>query len=89
MAELQQAFLSLPPITRSLLALTGAVTLPPLLGLVSPYNIVFYWPAIRGKLQLWRLISPFFYAGESLRRPLLLLVFLLPLSVWARQYVIG
>lgn len=64
MAELLQAFKSLPPITRSLLALTGAVTIPPLLGLFTPYNIVFYWPAIRYKYQLWRFISPFFYAGE-------------------------
>lgn len=63
MADLQQAFMSLPPITRSLLALTAGVTIPPLLGLVKPYAIVFYWPAIRYKYQLWRLISPFFYAG--------------------------
>jgi len=64
MAELRQAFFSLPPITRTLLALTGAVTIPPLLGLFTPYNIVFYWPAIRHKFHIWRLISPFFYAGE-------------------------
>ena len=65
MAELQQAFLSLPPVTRSLLALTAGVTIPPLLGLVKPYAIVFYWPAIRYKYQIWRFISPFFYAGVS------------------------
>lgn len=63
MSELGQAFMSLPPITRTILGMTGGVTIPPLLGLISPYQIVFFWPAIRHKFQLWRLITPFFYAG--------------------------
>lgn len=63
MADLQRAFLSLPPVTRTILAGTTAVTLPCLLALVSPYRIVFIWSAIRHRFELWRLVTPFFYAG--------------------------
>lgn len=66
MADLQRAFLSLPPVTRTLLAGTAAVTLPTMLALVSPYQVIWYWPAIRYKLQLWRIVTPFFYAGSGI-----------------------
>jgi len=64
MAELRQGYLSVPPVTRSLLTATAAVTLPPLLGLLSPYRIIFSLPLVRQRLELWRLVTPFFYAGE-------------------------
>lgn len=66
MADLQRAFLSLPPVTRTLLAGTAVVTVPPLLALVSPYQLIWHWPAIRYKFQLYRIITPFFYAGGGL-----------------------
>ena len=66
MADLQRAFLSLPPVTRTVLAGVAAVTLPPMLALVSPYQLIFYWPAIRHKFQLWRLVTPFLYAGSGI-----------------------
>ena len=65
MADLQRAFLAMPPVTRTLLAGTAAVTLPTMLALVSPYQIIFHWPLIR-RLQLWRLVTPFFYAGSGI-----------------------
>jgi len=66
MAELREGYFSIPPVTRTLVTATAVVTLPCLLALVSPYQVVFYLPAIRQKLQLWRLITPFFYAGSGL-----------------------
>lgn len=62
MADIQQAFMSLPPVTRTLLAGTGLTTLPTALAILSPYLIVFDTVGLR-KLQLWRLVTPFFYAG--------------------------
>lgn len=39
------------------------VTLSVNFQVISAYQIVFSWPAIKSKFELWRLMTPFCYAG--------------------------
>lgn len=69
------AFKALPPVTRTLLLATAACTVPVLLALASVYPLVFIPNKIFGKMELWRLVTPFFYGGRGI--PLVFDVFLL------------
>lgn len=59
----QQWFQSLPIITQYWFGSSIIVTLAGNLGMVAPLKLIFYWPAIRYELQVWRLITPFLYVG--------------------------
>jgi Derlin-2/3 len=55
----------IPPVTRTLLFGTLAVTVPSLIKLVNPYYFLLWWPHIVRRWQVWRLVTPFFFAGTS------------------------
>jgi len=63
------------PVTASLCVATLAVTLPPILQIVSPYPFFFSVPAITKGFQVWRLITPFFFGSSGL--PLVFDLFML------------
>lgn len=65
----------IPPVTRTMIFATLAVTLPGLLQIMSPYVFFLWWPAITGKFQIWRLFTSFFYGGSGIQ--LLFDIFLL------------
>ncbi|KAI8988814.1 Derlin [Pilobolus umbonatus] len=59
--ELAEWYYSIPPITKALFTLSIATTVLPAIGLVSPSSLILYWPSVRDRLQLWRLVTCFFY----------------------------
>ncbi|KXS22031.1 DER1-domain-containing protein [Gonapodya prolifera JEL478] len=59
--EAREWFLSLPVVTRTLVALYAGVTLAGNLGIVSPYNLILEREALLRRLQLWRVVTPFFF----------------------------
>ncbi|KAI9602809.1 hypothetical protein H4Q26_002110 [Puccinia striiformis f. sp. tritici PST-130] len=67
MAEIINELKKIPIITRTLLGLSLAVTGPVSLGLLNPYYILFSTRHIFQKFQLWRIITPFFFAGSGLQ----------------------
>ncbi|KAN0060079.1 hypothetical protein ACQY0O_008052 [Thecaphora frezii] len=56
----------IPPVTRALLGATGAVTLPCLLAIMSPYRIALIWPLVTRNYQLHRILTSFFYGGSGI-----------------------
>lgn len=60
---LQQWFKSLPIITRYWFGATMVVTLSVNFNIISAYQILFSWAAIKSKFELWRLLTPFCYVG--------------------------
>ncbi|KAH8918103.1 DER1-domain-containing protein [Atractiella rhizophila] len=75
MADLRAQLNLIPPVTRVLLISCLAVTLPLILGPTSGSWVFFSWPRISANWELWRLISPFFFAGKGI--PLLFNLFIL------------
>lgn len=67
MAEILAEIKKIPIVTRTLLGLSLAVTGPVSLGLINPYYILFSTRHIIDKLELWRIITPFFFAGSGLQ----------------------
>ena len=57
----------IPPVTRTLLFATAAVTLPALLKLANPYLYLLWWPAVLKKGQVWRLFTAFFLGGGDIQ----------------------
>lgn len=54
-----------PPITRTYLAGIVAVSLPPLLYLISPISLINYWDyTLRG--EIWRPLTAFLFGGSGL-----------------------
>ncbi len=53
----------IPPVTRYMLAATGAVTLPCLLAITSPYRFALFWPLVTRKFHIHRIFTSFFYGG--------------------------
>jgi hypothetical protein len=47
----------IPLVTRTLVLGTLGVTLAAKLMLVSPYLFLLHWPAVTGRLQVWRILS--------------------------------
>mmetsp|Transcript_11311 Transcript_11311/g.27239 ORF Transcript_11311/g.27239 Transcript_11311/m.27239 type:complete len:291 (+) Transcript_11311:107-979(+) len=56
-------FKSLPIVTRYWFGATMLVTLTVNFQIISPYKIMFDWESLKGSLELWRLLTPFCYAG--------------------------
>ena len=58
-------FIQQPPITRTYLAGVVAVSLPPLLFLVSPVSLINFWDyTLRG--EVWRPLTAFLYGGSGM-----------------------
>lgn len=58
-------FVQQPPITRTYLAGVIAVSLPPLLYLISPVWLINYWDyTIRG--EIWRPLTAFLFGGSGI-----------------------
>ncbi|KAG8846688.1 hypothetical protein FRB96_001924 [Tulasnella sp. 330] len=54
----------IPPVTRTLVASTLAVSGPVMLQLVSPYPLLFVWKFVKHG-QLWRIPTSFFFGGSG------------------------
>ncbi|GAC98864.1 hypothetical protein PHSY_006459 [Pseudozyma hubeiensis SY62] len=65
----------IPPVTRYMLAATGAITLPCILQITSAYRFVLFWPLVIRKFHVHRIFTSFFFGGGGLK--LLFDVFLL------------
>ncbi|CBQ70940.1 conserved hypothetical protein [Sporisorium reilianum SRZ2] len=65
----------IPPVTRYMLAATGAITLPCVLAITSPTPFVLYWPWVISRFHIHRIFTSFFFGGGGLK--LLFDVFLL------------
>lgn len=57
----------IPPVTRTILLTTIGLTVPMLLGLLSPHRFVLIWPAVLRRWQVWRPITAFFFGGQGLQ----------------------
>ncbi|KAI7902641.1 Derlin [Cokeromyces recurvatus] len=64
--EIVEWYKSIPPITKAIFTLSIVTTTVATFGLVSPSSLILYWPNVRNKLQLWRLVSCFFFNKLSL-----------------------
>ncbi|KAI5476181.1 hypothetical protein MNV49_000342 [Pseudohyphozyma bogoriensis] len=73
--SLMDQFKSLPPVTRTVLLGAVLTTGPVLLALTDLYPIVFIPNRVFGKAEIWRLVTPFLYAGGGI--PLIFDLFLL------------
>ncbi|KZO89679.1 hypothetical protein CALVIDRAFT_543384 [Calocera viscosa TUFC12733] len=65
MDQIYTELLKIPPVTRTLLLSTCAVTLPCLLKLLSPYIFLFL-PELVLQGQVWRVATSFLYGGAGL-----------------------
>ena len=64
MQTLIDLFLRIPPITRTTLLISVALSCAVSLDLVSPLKLYFNWSLICNKKQYWRLLTSIFYRGE-------------------------
>lgn len=79
-------FNALPIITRYWFGATMLVTLSTNFGILSGNHIVFNWTAITTKFELWRLVSPFLFAGSFSFNTLIACYMLVSFS---KQYELG
>lgn len=56
----------IPPVTRFLSLSTLAVTLPVMVQLLSIYKVVYHYPLVFHKAEIWRIWTAFFYGGSGL-----------------------
>ncbi|KAI9250609.1 Derlin [Sporodiniella umbellata] len=64
--EVIEWYKSLPVVTRFLLSAMVTTTTASSLGFVNPSTLIYYWPEVKQRLQLWRLVSCFFVNKLSL-----------------------
>lgn len=62
--DLQNWFQSIPLVTKTFVVGTFIISLMETFGMLNPMSIVFYWPAIKDKFQIWRLLTSYWYAGK-------------------------
>ncbi|WWC59706.1 uncharacterized protein I303_102268 [Kwoniella dejecticola CBS 10117] len=65
MADFSAVVNAVPPVTRTLLIATAAVTFPCLLGIISPATIALIWPKVLGRFEIWRPFTSFFFGGSG------------------------
>ncbi|KAK6903485.1 derlin-2/3 [Kwoniella mangroviensis CBS 10435] len=65
MADFSSVINAVPPVTRTLLISTAAVTFPCLLGIVSPASAALIWPRILRRYEVWRPLTSFFFGGSG------------------------
>lgn len=58
-----QWFQSLPIVTKYWFGATMVLTLSANFGVIDTRNLIFAWPMIRDRFELWRCLSCFCYAG--------------------------
>lgn len=56
-------FQALPFVTRYWLATTLVVTVGANFDIISPMNLMFSWDRIKNNFELWRILTPFCFAG--------------------------
>lgn len=71
-----QWFRALPIVTQYWFGSTMVLTLAGNFGIFSPMQLIFSWPRIKENFELWRLLTPFCYAG-SFSFPTLITVYML------------
>ena len=54
---------SLPPVTRVWFVASFGTTCLISFGLVDPYRLLWSWPAVRHRFEVWSLITPYFFFG--------------------------
>eukprot|EP00934_Nitzschia_sp_Nitz4_P008205 Nitzschia sp. Nitz4//scaffold166_size90379//53058//53952//NITZ4_005062-RA/size90379-augustus-gene-0.14-mRNA-1//-1//CDS//3329538211//8195//frame0 len=81
-----QWFKSLPIITQYWFGATGVVTLAANFGIVNPYLLFWSWNDIRSRLELWRFLTPFCFAGPFDFSTLMVVYLLVQFS---KQYELG
>jgi len=57
-------FKALPIVTQYWFGATIVMTLGANFGVVSPMQLIFSWPHIKSNFELWRVLTPFLYAGS-------------------------
>mmetsp|Transcript_14256 Transcript_14256/g.36461 ORF Transcript_14256/g.36461 Transcript_14256/m.36461 type:complete len:257 (+) Transcript_14256:1-771(+) len=76
MSYLSSQLESIPPITKTLLLSSVALTLLPLFGLLDTSILIVYPEAVLKKFQIWRLLTCFFFYGRPSFSWLFQMVFL-------------
>ncbi|KAH7918463.1 DER1-domain-containing protein [Leucogyrophana mollusca] len=66
MADIAAELRKIPPVTRFLLFSSAGVTLPAILGIVSPYRLFFASRLAFGNLEVWRLFTSFFISSMDI-----------------------
>ncbi|TFK28487.1 DER1-domain-containing protein [Coprinopsis marcescibilis] len=66
MDQLVAELRKIPPVTRFMSVSTVGLTIPVLLNLLSPYQLLFVWSIITRKFQLWRLYTSFFLGSPGI-----------------------
>ena len=55
---------SLPLVTKILFTGTLISAAVVNFGIVDQASLILYWPLVKGKFEIWRLVTPFFFAGK-------------------------
>jgi hypothetical protein len=61
--DMQQWFRDIPLVTKTMVLGTLACGIATTFGFIPAETLVFYWPMIRYRFQIWRLFTPFLFAG--------------------------
>ncbi|KAI9636170.1 Der1-like family-domain-containing protein [Dioszegia hungarica] len=75
MADIGSLLTAIPPVTRLILVATGLITLPTLLGVLSPADVALSWWKVTKHYEIWRPFTNFFFGGAGF--PLVYDVFLI------------
>ena len=81
-----QWFRALPIVTQYWFGSTMVLTLAGNFGIFSPMQLIFSWPHIKDNFELWRLLTPFCYAGSFSFNTLITVYMLVNMS---KQYEKG
>jgi Derlin-2/3 len=82
----QEWFQSLPFVTRTWFGASVLITVATNFGVFSPMQMIFLWPAIYEKFELWRLATSFLFVGSFDFGTLIALYLLVQFS---KQYEAG
>ena len=63
MTDFMQAFMEVPPFTRYFLTATFLLSFGMTYKLLNPYYLILDFEMVIWKLNVWRLITPFLFAG--------------------------
>lgn len=60
----QEWFQSLPIITKFWFGATCLCTCSANFGIINPMNLIYVWEPLKDNFEIWRLVTPFCYAGQ-------------------------
>ena len=63
MTEINTWFFSLPPVTRTYLAITSVLTILVSLHVISPFSVIFTSESVLEEFQVWRIFTSFWFFG--------------------------